>query len=334
MMDSYNRVLGSFLGAAIGDAMGAATETMTPEMIRQRFGGYLDRMTAPGPGTFSNGYPAGSVTDDFSLAYYTALAILEGGGPADDAAARNALLAWADEPQYYCFAGPSTRSAVDRLRGAPVPEGTLQLACDNSKATNGSAMKIFPAGLMHPGDPAGSMRDAITLCKPTHNNTASLSAACAIAASVSVAVTGADLETVIDAGFQGAREGEKHGAPVAVASVVRRMELAVSIGRQGLGWEQTMLELGQVVGAGLSANEAVPCVFGILAATGGDAMSAIRMGVNIGNDTDTIATMVGAIVGAMSGTEAFPDGWLEEICEVNHMDLPKIAQSFTEVFYR
>ena len=60
-----------------------------------------------------------------------------------------------------------------------------------------------------------------------------------------------------------------------------------------------MLELGDVIGAGLSANEAVPCVFGILAATDADALSAIKMGVNIGNDTDTIATMVGAIVGAM-----------------------------------
>ena len=72
-MDSYERVLGCFYGAAIGDAMGAATETMTPQMILDRYGAYVDQLLAPGDGTFSAGCPAGFVTDDFSLAYFTAL---------------------------------------------------------------------------------------------------------------------------------------------------------------------------------------------------------------------------------------------------------------------
>lgn len=332
-MDSSRRVLGSFWGAAVGDAMGAATETMTPDMIRRRFGGYLDHLAAPGPGTFSEGCPAGFVTDDFSLAYFTAQAILEAGGTVDDAVARSALLRWAAQPEYFRFAGPSTASAIARLRGEALPAASLNLACDNARASNGSAMKIFPAGLMHPGDPEAAIRDAVILCAPTHSNTASLSAACAIAAAVSAAVTGAGLDAIIDAGFHGAREGSNYGAPVSVASVLRRMELAVSIGRRGLGWEAAMLELADVVGAGLSANEAVPCVFGILAACGGEPLAAIRMGVNIGNDTDTVATMVGAIVGAMYGPEIFPAQWLEQITQANALDIPAVAGAFAEVFY-
>ena len=46
-MDSYERVLGCFYGAAIGDAMGAATETMTPQMILDRYGAYVDQLLAP-----------------------------------------------------------------------------------------------------------------------------------------------------------------------------------------------------------------------------------------------------------------------------------------------
>lgn len=107
----------------------------------------------------------------------------------------------------------------------------------------------------------------------------------------------------------------------------------MSIGRRGLGWEATMLELADVVGAGLSANEAVPCVFGILAACGGEPLAAIRMGVNIGNDTDTVATMVGAIVGAMYGPEIFPAQWLEQITQANALDIPAVAGAFAEVFY-
>ena len=333
-MDSYERVLGCFYGAAIGDAMGAATETMTPQMILDRYGAYVDQLLAPGDGTFGAGCPAGFVTDDFSLAYFTALEILKApDGPISDKTAQDALLNWSAHPEYFCFAGPSTSVAIKKILGEPVPKPPVVLACDNSRASNGSAMKIFPAGLKNPGHPERAVQDAITLCKPTHDNAASLSAACAIAAAVSAAVTGASLPEVFDAGFYGAREGARHGKPVSVASVEKRMELAISIARKGLGWEHTMLELGDVIGAGLSANEAVPCVFGILTATDADALSAIKMGVNIGNDTDTIATMVGAIAGAMHGASVFPEEMCKTVVSVNKMDIPAAAKAFTEVFY-
>lgn len=332
-MDHYQRVLGSFYGAALGDAMGAATETMTPQMIRERFGQYLNDLVAPGPGTFAEGCPVGFVTDDFSLAYFTARALLDCRGTVTPAVAEAALIEWAEHPEYFRFAGPSTRRALQRIMGEETVAPPFVLACDNSGASNGSAMKIFPAGLIHPGDPDSAVKTAVTLCAPTHYNTSSLSAAGAIAAAVSVAVTGASLRDVLDAGFYGARLGSRYGAPVAVASVERRMELAVSIAERGLSWEETMLELAAVIGSGLSANEAVPCVFGILAATGGDVMSSIKMGVNIGNDTDTIATMAGAIAGAMCGADAIPMQWANLICQVNQMDLPVLARNFTEVFF-
>ena len=161
---------------------------------------------APGDGTFGAGCPAGFVTDDFSLAYFTALEILKApDGPISDKTAQDALLNWSAHPEYFCFAGPSTSVAIKKILGEPVPKPPVVLACDNSRASNGSAMKIFPAGLKNPGHPERAVQDAITLCKPTHDNAASLSAACAIAAAVSAAVTGASLPEVFDAGFYGAR---------------------------------------------------------------------------------------------------------------------------------
>ena len=177
-MDSYERVLGCFYGAAIGDAMGAATETMTPQMILDRYGAYVDQLLAPGDGTFSAGCPAGFVTDDFSLAYFTALEILKApDGPICDTTAQTALINWFGHPEYFCFAGPSTSVAIKKILGEPVPQPPVIPACDNSRASNGSAMKIFPAGLKNPGRPEHAVTDAITLCKPTHDNAASLSAA-------------------------------------------------------------------------------------------------------------------------------------------------------------
>jgi ADP-ribosylglycohydrolase len=93
------------------------------------------------------------------------------------------------------------------------------------------------------------------------------------------------LQEVLDAGLRGARlgydEGTRVGDPTSVASVEKRMELAIQIGSRGKSWEDTMLERGSIIGSGIAVNEAVPCVFGILAATNGAVMSGIRMGVNV-----------------------------------------------------
>lgn len=333
-MEKYQQILGSFLGAAMGDAMGANTECRTPEMIVERFGGYLEDLRPGEEDTFVPGCARGFVTDDFSLAYFTAKSILESGGNVTADTAQKALLEWAGHPEYYCLAGPTTRAAVDRIKGISEPDKALwKLACDNAKATNGAAMKIFPAGLANPGNLEKAVSDAVTLCLPTHNNCASLSAACAIAAAVSCAAGGGNLNQIIEAGFYGVREGAKYGKTVSVASVERRMELAMEIAEKKLGWEKTMLELGSVIGSGLAANEAVPCVFGILATADGDVMQAVKMGVNIGNDTDTVATMAGAITGAFCGADLIPEEYLELIEKANHMDIKEMARQFEKEFY-
>lgn len=193
-------------------------------------------------------------------------------------------------------------------------------------------MKIFPAGLIHPGDPDAAVRDALTLCMPTHNNCTSLSGACAVAAAVSEAVAGSDMDRVLEAGLYGAHKGAAYGRELSTASVEERMKLAIDVGKSGGNSEETMLRIGTLIGAGIAANEAVPTVFGILAATEGKAADALKMGVNIGNDTDTVATMCGAIAGAMSGADAFSNEMTETIASVNKMDLIGLAKELTEVF--
>ena len=94
-----------------------------------------------------------------------------------------------------------------------------------------------------------------------------------------------------------------------------------------------MLELGSIIGSGIAINEAVPCVFGILVATGGKALESIRMGANIGNDTDTVATMTGAIAGAMCGYKVFPDDWIRQIDKVNNIDICLLANAILQNYY-
>ena len=88
----YGSICGSIYGAAVGDAMGAATETRSAEMIREHFGGWVDDLLLPPNDCFAHGCPAGSVTDDFSLAYFIALELIACKGQMNEAAAKRAVL--------------------------------------------------------------------------------------------------------------------------------------------------------------------------------------------------------------------------------------------------
>lgn len=330
-MELREKILGSLLGAAIGDAMGAATELRPKELIRERFGGEVREILTPPEDTFARGAKAGNVTDDFSLIYYTVKAILDNKGLIDKKAADQALLNWSNDDAFYNqYVGPTTRAAVERIKGINTEDYYDFICCDNAKASNGSAMKISPAGLFHPGEIEQAIESAITICRPTHNNNLSIEGACAVAAAVSEALKeDTDVFSIVQAGLYGAKKGRQLAqgtcAVLAGPSVIRRMELAISIGLTAENLDQATTQIADLVGSGLHISEAVPAVFGIMVAAKGDAMEAIIGAVNIGSDTDTIATMTGAVLGALQGNFAFPTEYLKLIEEVNGFEIKKMA---------
>lgn len=333
-----DKILGSILGAALGDAMGAVTETRSAERIKEDFGGYVEDLLPPPDDCFARGCPVGSVTDDFSLAYFTGLELIKCKGNVTDEVARNAVLKWAEHPEFFKFAGPTTEAAVKKLKGIDTPDPKGFIACNNLRGTNGGGMKIFCTGLINPGNLDKAIEDAVTICMPTHPNNAAISGACAIAAAVAKAVEPeATLYEVLEAGIYGARKGFEIGslraARLATPSVEKRIKLAIQIAQNGTDWEEKMLEIRDIIGAGLNAFEAIPCVFGILAANPDDAFGAIKMGVNIGDDTDTVATMVGAIAGALYGTSNIPLKYIDIIDKANNFDLRKLATDIEREFY-
>lgn len=335
-MVDKKKIFGSLLGAAVGDAMGAATELRTKELIRARFGGEVREILSPPEDTFARGSKAGSVTDDFSLIYYTVQAILENDGLINKTVAEQAILNWSEDKRYFDqYVGPTTRAAVDRIKGNQVSSYYDFICCDNAKASNGSAMKISPAGLFNPGNIDKAIEDAITICRPTHNNNLSISGACAIAAAVSEALSEkADLFSVVQAGIYGAEKGEQlckgNCAVLAGPSVVKRIKMAVSIGVNSTSLDEATTEIADRVGSGLHISEAVPAVFGIMVAARGDLKDGIIGAVNIGSDTDTIATMLGAIMGALNGAGNLAAKYLELIESVNDFQISIMADRIWE----
>ncbi len=331
-----DKILGGLLGAAIGDAMGAATETRSSEQIIERFGGPVRDIVEIPDDVFAAGFPKGSVTDDFSLAYYTAKAIVAHKGVVDDSTAKDALLSWATT-KYYKMAGPTTVRAVEKLKGNETKGPYDFLAVDNAKGSNGSAMKISPAGLVSGGDIDRAVQNAVTICLPTHDNSTSLAGACAVSAAIAQALhEDASLDDVLKAGIYGAEQGEAigiaHGKRLANPSVPKRIKLAIEIAEEHKGdIPGCMKELSDIIGSGLSAAEAVPSAFGLLKVCEGNAIETIIAAVNIGNDTDTIATIAGSIIGTLCGPDAFDPHFRTLIEEANGFDLRKLAEELSEV---
>lgn len=330
-MTKVEKIYGGLLGAAVGDCIGAATETRSIQMIYEKWGGWVTDFVEIPDDTFMAGKPTGRATDDFGLAYYTAKAIVKHGGAINDEVAKEALLTWS-ETSYYDQAGPTTRAAVARMRGEDVPVTGVVTACDNSKASNGSAMKIGPVGLVSGGDIDKAIEDTIVICMPTHGNNVALSAAAAVSAGIAAALKdGATLDDVIKAGIYGAKKGyeigSKVGKPVATPSVEKRIELAVEIGKKYKGdVYAAMQEISDIIGTGLAAYEAVPAAFGLMVAADGDPVQAVLGGVNAGSDTDTVATIIGSMVGTLHGYKAYPQKWVDKIEQENNFHLESLAQ--------
>lgn len=325
----YDQVLGVLLGAAVGDAMGAATELRTPDEIFNTFGHWVTDFEIPPADVFAGGRKAGQITDDFSSAYYTIRAILAAEGKITPQIAKAGILSWANSEYFEAFAGPTTRAAIEEIRkSGGLGRSSLLGRC--GKATNGAAMKAFAGGVFKPGNLEAASKAAIAIAEVTHPFHLCLSGAAAIAAAVSEAISGnATLDSIFEAGLYGAKYGERvgieRGMMIAGPSVWKRMELAKTIALKENDPILGLREIRGVIGTGIHVSESVPAVFGIMYLSKGNAKRGIQYAVNIGDDTDTIATMVGAILGGFNGAKCWEDRYLSTIDRCNKMDLQALA---------
>lgn len=332
-----DKILGAFVGAAIGDAMGTPLESRPVYLIKETCGNgdfVRDYIDMPA-GSFAPDMKKGMVSDDFSLAFATAKAAVKHGG-ISTAAVEESLLDWKNGAlkEYAAhYMGATTGSAIRRLEGAENPDSGDKFTGFQKTMSNGAAMKAWVPGVLNAGDVDGAVADALLMGQVTHNNVIALGGACAVAAGTACAMLpGADVAAIVEAGLYGARVGQQKALEVAGdapgASVEKRIRLAVKIGLQtSHDFAACVNDMTDLVGTGLFTNEAVPAAFGFLVSAGGDVMETIFRAINAGNDCDTVATMAGAMAGAFKGHSAIPAHHLPYLSEVNHMDIAGMAEA-------
>ena len=275
---NYDKILASMTAFAVGEALGAPLEGRSRNWITRHIGNVTD-FVVPKPQTDT----------DTQLMLITADSVL-----AD----------LQDHPNQFAL---RLRGAALNTHGVAVRRAQRNLiankpwwaAADPDSAGTSAAARSIAFGLIWSGNPERAAYEAALSASVTHGHAMGVTGAAAMAAAVSLASDG---RTTLDAMWLEAiaRVCESY-APIEVhgTTLFDRIKVLPSL----LG--QTDKTVLTMLGTGPLAGEAV--LAALWCATrqpnGGDG---ILTAVNAGGDTDTIAAMAGACLGACYGLNVIP----------------------------
>lgn len=317
-----SRALGAMYGLAIGDALGMPTQMLPRPAVLRLFPALEGFLPGPEENGISRGQAAGRVTDDTEQALLLADELLRGRGEVDPRAFVERLLLWAQDAEKDGSEqlGPSSRRAMEAVMRGGSPEES-----GRHGVTNGAAMRVAPVGVATPPEPLDRLVDRVVAAsKATHFTGLAIAGAAAVAAAVSVGVAGGGAAQALATALAAARRGQALGHYAAGPDIAWRIECAVDLVRD-LDWPQAADVLDRLVGTGVTTQEAVPAAFAVAALSPGDPWTACLRAASLGGDSDTVAAMVGAIVGAQHGLDAFPPEARRTVQQVNALDLEGVT---------
>jgi ADP-ribosyl-[dinitrogen reductase] hydrolase len=289
-MDLRDRVVGSMLGLALGDALGAPFEFLrarnVPDPIPAFELEWLD-------------LPPGSTTDDTALARNLARSLAEHGGfDADDLVRRHLEWFASDPPDV----GTLTRRVLKRLadggvrRGAAAAEAALAVWRERGpevSAGNGSVTYCAPLGLAYANRPDRLFELAPAMSALTHADERCRTAVLAVTLAVAALVRGEDRRAAAEAGLGAVLErdgGEE------LEFLVEHVGRARPIDGPDQGF--CLFTAAAGFHALLRFDEFEP---------------ALRHVVGLGGDTDTNGAVAGALLGAVVGADGLPAAWLDRL---------------------
>ncbi len=280
--NTADRCRGALLGLAVGDALGTTLEFSRRDSLPRN----VD-LVGGGPFHLS----PGCWTDDTSMALCLADSLIACRA-FDGRDVMERFLRWfhdgENSPTGRCFdIGNATRAALQRYAssGDPIAGDTRP-----DTAGNGSLMRLAPAVLFAGGEPSLAGELARRQSVLTHGAPEAVEACAYFAQLLSEAITGASCE-----------------------SVLRQRPWASSGGR--------ITEIAEGSWRGLSREEisssgyVVDTLEAALWCVGRHASfeEAVIEAANLGDDADTVGAVTGQLAGALYGSSAIPQRWLEKL---------------------
>lgn len=323
------RAVGALSGLALGDALGMPTQSMSPTQIHRHYGTITGLRDAVPEQPIAPSMPAGSITDDTEQALILAGLLIGGRGRIDPHRLAESLLTWEDDMRErgsLDLLGPSTKLALERVRAGADPRRT-----GREGTTNGAAMRVTPVGIAFRLD---SAHDALARavhesCLVTHDTRQGFEAAGLIAAAVSTAIEGADAETALGAALDFVAAHPQKGHWTQKASVSARTRLALEA-THGLHDDALADYLRKYVGTSVESAESVPCALVIVREFRRRPLAGLCFAAELGGDTDTIAAMAGAVLGA-SAPHLLPAEPVRQVLERSGLDLGPVCEALLEI---
>lgn len=326
-MNSNDRALGAFYGLALGDALGMPTQSFSRAQIIARFGQITGLVDAPADQPIAPNMPKGSITDDTEQAILVAQLLVDGNGDIDPNTLAQRLIAWEAVMQAkgsQDLLGPSTKRAIEMILAGHSPEESGRYG-----TTNGAAMRIAPVGIAADiSRPDLFIKAVVQACQVTHNTSLGIASAAAVAAVISSGLSGKKLEHALNAGTEMAYIAEHHGHWVAGGRIGPRIRWA-----RHASHECNPDNLGDllydVIGTSVASQESVVAAFALAQRVASGSLSsfnALCIAASIGGDTDTIAGILGAMLGACAGLEQWPQALIQQVKEVNNLQLEPLVE--------
>jgi ADP-ribosylglycohydrolase len=318
----FDQVLGCLLGGLCGDAIGRPAENLDYHTIEARFG----RITGP---QAEPGKAAGMGTDDSALKHMLCEAILAAPGevtPADWAAVWRARM----EPSRFWI---PVQNAFYRLMVQNIPPEEIGVG---NMVSNSSAMCISPIGIVNAGNPAAACREALSAARLIHRGFA-LEGAAAMAAATAAAFTpGIQPAAIVEAAYAYLPAESEMIAAIREAFYLAVASDSYAEFRAAYYADKLRPWPHRREGASIAVDprESVAVSLAILYLADGDPVATILNCANFGRDADTIATMAGAVAGALAGTPALPTDWVAAVRAANPVDQDELARNLIGVLER
>ncbi|MFF4485758.1 ADP-ribosylglycohydrolase family protein [Streptomyces sp. NPDC001544] len=347
------RITGALVGAAVGDALGGPVEGYSPDQIAERHGGRVQGIVGPWHGdAWRTARPIapyhkgdGHVTDDTLMTHALVRVYTRVRDHLDAYAIADHLVPdlmtnprWI--PELEAEALPLQRIFLaEKWLVARLAYGHVdpREAGTGNIVNCGAAMYMAPVGLVNAANPAGAYAEALDVAG-AHQSSYGREAAGVFAAAVAAAATpGATPESVVTACLDLAKDGTREAIDrvCEVASRHRDFESALTPVREAVapydtvGPDYRSPSLAARRPSRLHSVEELPVALGMLVVSGGDYRQAVLGSVNYGRDCDSIATMAGALAGALGSP--VPEDWSKAVAEASRLDLWEPARALAEV---
>lgn len=345
--DFQSKVIGSIVGAAVGDAIGGATEGWSHKAIMEHWGGHVTGIAPMRKQlTISPKLERGNgrFTDDTLMTHLLIETICDLRRHIDAFDLADVFVPKLAFEQRWI---PELQEQGNVLSRVFLAEKNLVLKLWTVKndpreagvgnAVNcGAAMYSAPIGLINAGRPERAYSEAIEVFG-AHQSSYGREAAGVMAACVATAADpgGSTVDDVLEVALNLSKDGT-HQAIVSVLEAAEKFDSwkqAVESGelRKAIATYDTVGEkyrdpdIGAKMPGRNKSIEELPIALAMLKITEGDIRETILGGTNYGRDADSIASMGGAIAGALRGEQELPKDWIEAIEKASETSIVKPA---------